>query len=91
MKLHPNEVVLLVDHLERMRAVAVHETETVGNATIGVQNEKLDVRTFRRPNIMHREGVEGSLDAWPSDGWQRSPRPYSDLSDAFVGFVFENE
>ena len=48
MKLHPNEVVLFVDHLERMRTVAMHETEAVGNATIGVQNEKLNVSTLVR-------------------------------------------
>ena len=46
MKFHPDEFVLLIDHFEGMRTVAMHKTETIRDATIRIENEELDDRAI---------------------------------------------
>jgi hypothetical protein len=41
-KFHPEEIIAIVDHFEGMRAVAVHETKSIGYAAFRIEKEKLD-------------------------------------------------
>ena len=71
MKFHPEEFIFIVHRFECMRTVAVHETETIGNAPIRIEKEKL---IQSEPNEREREVLSNCVDlpdAWPSDGCQR--------------------
>ena len=46
MEFHPDEFILLVHHLESMRTVPVHESESIGYTTVRIENEELNERTI---------------------------------------------
>ena len=85
MEFHPDEFVLLVDHFEGVRAIAVHETKAIGDTTIGIENEKLKERYRSRVTYVDL------LDALLEGSSRRSPRPCSGLLNACGDYVFESE